>query len=66
MLLANLFNLVLQGLLILIIVSLIFLVYKFIFNRENIFNLVFCIGVLVIVRFLLIQFIEPLTTTNFF
>ena len=66
MLLANLFNLVLQGLLILIIVSLIFLVYKIIFNRENIFNLVFCIAVLVIARLLLIKFIEPLTTTSFF
>lgn len=67
--LANLFNLVLQGLLILIIVGLIFFVYRLIFKRENamfLFNLLFSIAVLGIVYTLLVEFIKPLTTTSFF
>lgn len=67
--LANLFNLVLQGLLILIIVGFIFLVYRFIFKRENamfLLNLLFGIAVLGIAHTLLIEFIKPLTTASFF
>ncbi|ACZ11035.1 Uncharacterised protein [Sebaldella termitidis] len=67
--LANLFNLFLQGLLILIIGGFIFLVYRLIFKRENVmflFNLLFGIAVLGIVYTLLVQFIKPLTTNSFF
>ena len=67
--LANLFNLFLQGLLILIIVGFIFFVYRLIFKRENtmfLFNLLFGIAVLGIVYTLLVQFIKPLTTNSFF
>ena len=67
--LANLFNLFLQGLLILIIVGFIFFVYRLIFKRENtmfLFNLLFGIAVLGIVYTLLEQFIKPLTTNSFF
>ena len=67
--LANLFNLFLQGLLILIIVGFIFFVYRLIFKRENVmflFNLLFGIAVLGIVYTLLVQFIKPLTTNSFF
>ena len=67
--LANLFNLFLQGLLILIIVGFIFFVYRLIFKRENVmflFDLLFGIAVLGIVYTLLVQFIKPLTTNSFF
>ena len=67
--LANLFNLFLQGLLILIIVGFIFFVYRLIFKRENtmfLFNLLFGIAVLNIAYTLLVEFIKPLTTASFF
>lgn len=67
--LAGIVNSIDQGLFIAIIILTAFFVYRLIFKRENamfLFNLLFGIAVLGIVRFLLIQFIKPLTTTSFF